>query len=170
MNPDSVTPPFVLTRLFDAPRELVFAAFTQIEHLARWMSPKGMEPVPGTLDLREGGFYHYGMKAPDGSISWGKWTFREIVAPERLVTVVQFSDAQGGVTRHPWAPTWPLYTLSTATFEDQAGKTLLTLDWRALNASETEAQTFNAAHAGMTQGWGGTMDALAAYLAEIQEG
>jgi uncharacterized protein YndB with AHSA1/START domain len=157
--------PFVLTRSFDAPRELVFAAFTQLEQLRRWMGPKGFEMAEGTLDLRPGGAFHYGLRAPDGAPMWGKWTFREIVAPQRLVVVVQFSDAAGGVTRHPMAPNWPLSTLSTTSFSEQHGGTLLKLHWQALDASDEEERTFDASHEGMAQGWGGTMDQLAAHLA-----
>ena len=166
---DHLSAPFVLTRSFDAPRELVFAAFTTLEHLQAWMSPQGFQSVGGTLDLRPGGTYHYGMRVAGGPTMWGKWAFREIVAPERLVTVVQFSDQAGGLTRHPMALTWPLLTLSTTTFTEQGGKTLLTLKWQALNASRDEEKTFDTSHAGMQMGWGGTMDQLAAHLVKMQK-
>jgi uncharacterized protein YndB with AHSA1/START domain len=161
-------PPFCITRVFDAPRELVWQALTELEHLAQWMSPADTEPVPGSLDLRVGGVHHYGMKAPNGQIMWGKWTFRDIVPPERLVVVVNFSDASGGVTRHPMAPTWPLSTLSTTTLTVEGHGTRTALQWQALDADDTENATFDGAHAGMAQGWGGTMDALAACLSGLQ--
>jgi uncharacterized protein YndB with AHSA1/START domain len=162
--------PFVLTRRLDAPRGLVFAAFTEARHLTRWMGPKGFEMSHCSLDLRVGGSFHYGLRAPDGQTMWGKWIFREIVPCERLVVVVQFSDAAGGVTRHPMAPTWPLATLSTTRFADDGAGTLLTLHWQALDASAEEEQTFDAAHAGMAQGWGGTMQQLDDYLASCRHG
>ena len=168
-RPERLSQPFKISRVFDAARELVWQALTQLDHLSRWMSPPGMEPVPGSLDLRVGGVYHYGMKAADGQLWWGKWTFREIVAPERLVTVVNFSDAHQGVTRHPMSLTWPLTTLSTTTLTDQGRGTRMALHWQALDASDEENATFDGAHAGMTQGWGGTMDQLAAYLARLQQ-
>jgi len=155
---------------FDAPRELVFAAFTQSEHLAHWMGPKGFEMTACKVDLRPGGSCHHGLRGPNGATMWGKWTLREIVAPERLVVVVQFSDEAGGVTRHPFAPTWPLATLSTSIFEEVDGQTLLTLHWQALDATAEEEQMFDASHAGMAQGWGGTMDQLAAYLDAVRKG
>ena len=55
---------------------------------------------------------HYGMRTPDGNEMWGKWIYREIVKPERLVVVASFSDAQRGITRHPLSPEWPLETPS----------------------------------------------------------
>ncbi len=163
----SASRPFVLTRTFDAPRELVFKAWTDPEHLKRWFGPKGFTMPSCSLDLRPGGVFHYCMKSPDGHEMWGKWIFREIVTPEKLVVIVSFSDAKGGVTRHPLSPNWPLETLSKSTFTEHAGKTTLTLEWSAFNATEAERKTFDEGHSGMQQGWGGTMDQLAAYLAKL---
>jgi uncharacterized protein YndB with AHSA1/START domain len=96
---------------------------------------------------------------------WGKFVYREIVKPQKLVLVVSFSDAQGGVTRHPMAPSWPLEMLNTVYFEDQGAQTRLTLRAEAINCSEAERQTFIAGHESMRGGWGGTIDQFAAYLA-----
>jgi uncharacterized protein YndB with AHSA1/START domain len=163
--------PFVVVRTFAAPRALVFAALTQEEHLRHWMGPAGMVMSHCRVDLRPGGTFHYGLKAagaPAGPVMWGKWTYREIVAPERLVVVVQFSDEQGGLSRHPPAANWPLHTLSITTLTEADGITTLRLDWRALDATEAEEQLFNSSHAGMQQGWSGTMAQLDAYLASAQ--
>lgn len=165
MNAETTSPPFVINREFDAPRDLVFAALTQAKHLSHWLTPPGLEPVEGDMDLRVGGTYHYGMKMPNGQVAYGMWTFREITPPARLVTVVQFSDAERGATRHPMAPNWPLYVLSTITLWELEGKTRLNLELRALNASEVENEAFNSAHGGMSQGWKGSFDQLATYLA-----
>ncbi|MBS0393862.1 MAG: SRPBCC domain-containing protein [Proteobacteria bacterium] len=165
--------PFVLTRVFKAPRALVWDAWTQSAHLARWMGPAGTRIVKATLDLRPGGTYHYGMEGPGGQVMWGKWVFREIVAGERLVCIVSFSDADGGITRHPGAAQWPLETQSTVTFADHAGigrGTTVVLEWAPYRASAEERAVFAASHAGMTQGWGGTMAQLEAYLAQLVAG
>lgn len=165
--------PFMLQRCFTAPRELVFATLTHAEHLKHWMGPIGMEMNHCTVDLRPGGVFHYGLRPHHSAgepVLWGKWIFREIKPPERLVTVASFSDAAGGETRHPMAPVWPLQTLSAITLADEGGKTLLTLDWRPLNASAAEELVFTSMHASMTQGWGGTMDQLQAHLAAVQKG
>lgn len=164
---DKLSAPFVIERIFSAPRALVYAALTEEKHLGQWMCPPGMELVHCTADSRVGGAFHYAMKPrnmPDVPAMWGKWTFRELQAPERIVVVVQFSDAEGGVTRHPMAAQWPLFTLSTTTLTEVAGGTLMRLEWRALDASEAEETVFNASHDSMSQGWGGTMDVLDAYL------
>jgi uncharacterized protein YndB with AHSA1/START domain len=97
---------------------------------------------------------------------WGKWIFREIVRPERLIFVVSFSDEAGGETRHPWAPDWPLKTLSTLSFSEHDGRTKLTAQGVPLDASESERATVEAGHESMRQGWSGTLDQLAQYLAE----
>ena len=160
------TEPFVISRVFDAPRDRVWAAWTEVERLKQWFSPKGFTVIAAKMDLRVGGTYHYGMRMPDGKEVWGKWTFREIKAPERLVLVNAFSDAAGGITRHPMSPTWPREMLSTTTFKEQGGKTALRLEWAPLNATPEEIATFEAGRPSMTQGWGGTMEQLIAYLAK----
>lgn len=161
---------FVIARTLDAPRPLVYSAWTDPAHLAQWMSPAGCSTLRCTLDLKPGGTYHYGLRTPDGGTMWGKWNFREIAAPERLVFVSHFSDEKGGVTRHPMSASWPLYTLSTITFAEQGKGTLLTIRWLPLEATDEEVRTFNAAHAGMMQGWGGTMAQLEAFLAQARRG
>jgi len=160
--------PFVLTRTFNAPRQLVWDAWTKAEHLSKWFGPAGAEIISAKMDLRPGGMFHYGMKTPMG-VMWGKWMFKEVVAPEKLVVVTSFSDEQAGVTRHPLAPTWPMHTLSNTTFVDKGVKTEMTLSWTPYEATPEEIATFDAGRASMTQGWGGTMASLEAYLAKIQQ-
>ncbi len=165
------SPDFVISRVFDAPRDLVWKSFTDAEYMKHWWGPKGFTVIASKMDLRPGGTYHYGLKAPDGSVMWGKFVYREIKAPERLVSINSFSDETGGITRHPMHMAWPLEMLSTFTFEEQpGGKTKFTVRWSAHNATEAERQTFDAGHDSMRQGWGGTMDQLAAYLAKTRQG
>lgn len=120
------------------------------------------------MDLRPGGSYHYCMKPEGGPAMWGKWNFREIAAPERLVYVGGFSDETGGITRHPMSADWPLQITSTITFKEQDGKTLLTIQWAPFNATEKESQTFDGDREAMTKGWGGALDKLTEQLAGEQ--
>jgi uncharacterized protein YndB with AHSA1/START domain len=160
---------FVISRVFDAPRDLVWKCFTDPEHMKQWWGPKGAKIVKSEMDLRVGGTYHYGMQMPDGSVMWGKQVYREITPKDRLVFINSFSDENGGLTRHPMAPTWPIEMMSIFTFEDQPGnKTKFTVRWWPHNAGDEERKTFDAGHASMTQGWSGTMEQLEAYLANTK--
>jgi len=156
---------FVISRTLNAPRDKVWRAWTEREELMKWFGPKGVTIPVANLNLRPGGVFHYCMRMPDGQDWWGKWTFREIDAPHKLVLISSFSDAQGGITRHPMAADWPLQTLSTTTFEAQGGNTVLTISWSPWQASYVEMKKFAESHAGMQQGWGGTFEQLTAYLA-----
>lgn len=151
---------FVLAREFAAPRELVFAAWTDAKHLAQWMGPKGARGLSAKMDLRAGGSYHYALEMPGGLVLWGIWKIREVVVPERLVVVQSFSDEHGGVTRHPMAPTWPLRMLSRTEFTEHAGRTTVVLRVRPLDATPEEIATFLGGHVSMRGGWGGTFDRL----------
>ena len=160
------TPDFVISRTFNAPRELVWQAFTDPERMKAWWGPKGFTVIASKMDFRVGGTYLYGMRAPDGSAMWGKFTYREIEPPQRMVVVNSFSDEAGGITRHPMSATWPRELLSTFLFEDEGGRTRLTVKWVPLNASVEEIATFDGARESMRQGWTGTLDSLDTYLAK----
>lgn len=157
---------FVISRVLDAPRDLVWECFTRPERMKEWWGPKGVKVVKSDMDLRPGGTYLYGMQVPDGPVMWGKFVYREIVPPEKLVFINSFSDENRGVTRHPMSPTWPLEMLSTFTFEEVAGgKTKFTIRWSPHNATVEERKTFDAGQASMNQGWSGTLEQLETYLA-----
>jgi uncharacterized protein YndB with AHSA1/START domain len=156
---------FVVMRVFDAPRDLLWTCFTDPERMKHWWGPKGFTVIASKMDLRVGGTYHYGMTTPNGSAMWGLFTYREIVPQQRLVFVNSFSDEKGGITRHPSHAKWPLQMLSTFTFEDApGGKTKFTVRWQTLDATAEEQNTFDTRHDSMTQGWSGTMQQLEAYL------
>ncbi|MBO0711092.1 MAG: SRPBCC domain-containing protein [Acetobacteraceae bacterium] len=158
--------PFTIARRFDAPREMVFAAWTDPEKLARWFGPKGAEIIACTNDARPGGVLHYGMRTQEGAIMWGKWVHCEVARPERLVSVVVFSDAACGDTRHPMVPDWPLRTLSHVAFDADGGGTRITIGWFPFDATAAERQAFEAAHGSVEQGWAGALDSFGDYLAK----
>jgi uncharacterized protein YndB with AHSA1/START domain len=157
---------FVISRVFDAPRELVWQAFTDPAHMKEWWGPKGCTIVSSKMDFRVGGTYLGAMRDPAGNVMWAKFVYREIEPPRRLVWEHSFSDEAGGLTRHPLSQTWPLKLLTTVTFDEPLrGQTGVTLRWSPLEATAEEQSTFDAAHDGMRQGWGGSFDQLAVYLA-----
>jgi uncharacterized protein YndB with AHSA1/START domain len=120
----------VITRTFDAPRELVFRAWTEPELLKQWWGPKGFTTPVLTVDPRPGGLFHYCMRSPDGHEYWGRGVFREVVPPERLVRVDSLADEQGNpvpAERYGFNAAHPLETLVTVTFDERGGRTTVTL-------------------------------------------
>jgi uncharacterized protein YndB with AHSA1/START domain len=142
----------VITRIFDAPRSLVFKAWTEPEHMVNWFGPRGFTSKVLKNDLRPGGAYRIHMRGPDGDDHWSQGVFREIVPPERLVMVGSWADADGNPTR-------PETTL-TLLFEDVGGKTRLTL-----HNAVFESVTARDLHEG---GWSTSLDCLAEYLATLR--
>jgi uncharacterized protein YndB with AHSA1/START domain len=155
---------FVISRTFDAPRDLVYKAWTEADRLAEWWGPRGFTVEVANLDLRPGGEFHYGLRSPGGQMMWGKWLFRDIAAPKRMVWITTFSDEEGGVTRHPASSTWPLEMLGAMTLAEKDGKTTITIRTVAHAASAEERATFASSFASMEGGFGGTFDQLAQYL------
>ena len=153
----------VLVRDFAAPRELVWEAWTDVEHLRRWWGPKGFTVESAALDLRPGGSFHYLMRA-GGEEMWGKFVFREVQPPERLSWVNSFSDPQGATARHAAHEAWPLEMLVELTFLENDGVTTLTLRSSPLDASPSERKVFRDGHDSMRGGWGGTFEQLDEHL------
>ena len=158
--------PFVISRTVDAPRDLVWRAWTERDRLMQWFGPKGCTITAARLDLRADGIFHYCMRFVDGKEMWGKFVYREIVPPEKLVWVNQFSDEAGGLTRHPFNPDWPQHMLTTVTFAEDAGKTTITVQWQPIQPTAPELKTFNDNRSGMVMGWTGTFERLDEYLAK----
>jgi uncharacterized protein YndB with AHSA1/START domain len=161
----SATAPFVVSRSVAAPRARVWQAWTEVEHLQHWWGPKGFVVTHCKVDLRPGGLMHYCLRAPDGAEMWGRFLYREIVKPEKLVWVNSFSDEKGGITRHPMAPGWPREMLTTVTFAEQGKGTLIMVNWVPINATEDERRIFEEGRGSMLQGWTGTFEQLEHYLA-----
>jgi uncharacterized protein YndB with AHSA1/START domain len=115
----------VITRIFDAPRPLVFKLWTEPEHLVRWWGPRGFTPISGRMDVRPGGAWARSMRASDGTLIRKHGVYREIVAPERLVLTYITDDAAGNPGPE---------TLVTVTFADLGGKTRLTLHQTAFQS------------------------------------
>ncbi|MBI5058508.1 SRPBCC domain-containing protein [candidate division KSB1 bacterium] len=162
-------PEFVIKRVFDAPREWVYKAWTEPDRLARWWGPRGFSIMRAQLDLRPGGVFHYGLVSQTGQEMWGRFLFREIVPNERLEYISSFSDAAGRVMRYPGHEEWPLEILSIVMFRDTNGGTMLTLNATPWQASEAEQKVFEAGFKSMEGGFGGTFDQLDAYLSSTMK-
>ena len=159
------TKPFVISREFAAPRDLVWRAWSEAEHFGRWFGPKGMKINLVRFDPRPGGMTHYSMEAPDGKVIWGRADYREVVPPAKLVWLNSFSDEAGGITRHPLTnDPWPLQMLTTITFAEHAGTTTVTVHWVPFDSTDAERDTFEKGRESMHMGWTGTLDRLTAHL------
>jgi uncharacterized protein YndB with AHSA1/START domain len=154
----------IITRTFDAPRELVFSAWSDANQLRRWWGPKGCSVGFCNMDLRPGGQLLYSLRMPDGQELWGKFVYREVLPPERLVFVNSFSDPQGNVTRSPFNPKWPLEVLNTVTLGERFNLTTLSLLGEPLNPTGEELDLFESMMSSLHEGFSGTFDQLAAYL------
>ncbi len=155
----------ILERVFDAPCELVFKAFSEAEHLKHWWGPRGWTLTVCNIDFRPSGTWHYCMKCIDekqgdfyGYESWGKAVYLEIVEAEKIVYVDYFSDAEGNEAEN--MPS----SKNTITFVEHEGKTKLVS--RAQYAS-TEALKA-VLDMGMEQGITETWDRLAEHLQSLQ--
>jgi uncharacterized protein YndB with AHSA1/START domain len=166
MTPASDDDAFVISRVFDAPAERVFAAWSDVDQLLRWFAPVGFKASAKTADIRPGGTLHYSMNTPDGRTIWGLWAFREVAPPARIVFLATFSDEAGGLTRNPWTASWPVHVLTTVTFAEHDGRTTLTMHAVPIDATPQEHATFRSGHVQIHAGWTGTLDQLAAYLAK----
>jgi len=173
MNPSSAagaSNDFVLSRVFDAPRDLVWRCFTEPDHMKHWWGPKGFVVDRASMTLHPGGMFHYRLVAANGFEMWGRMTYREISPKDRIVCISAFSDESGGLAPHALAPEWPVEILVTLTFEDDGpGKTRLTVVSSPLDATDDEMRVFVAGHDSMKQGWGSTLDKLADHLAKARQ-
>lgn len=141
----------VTTRVFDAPRELVYRAWTEVKHVQQWWGPKGFTNPVCEMDVRVGGKIRIHMRAPDGMVYPMTGIFEEIVRPERLVFVSSALDDKGNSM---------FDVQSTVLFTEHAGKTTLTLQLRVIKTTAAAPQYLK----GMEMGWTMSLDRLAGHL------
>jgi uncharacterized protein YndB with AHSA1/START domain len=144
-------PELVITRIFDAPRALVFKAWADPKHLAHWSGPRGFTSIGDKMDFRPGGAYRACLRAPDGTENWVRGVYREIVEPERLV----FTHAWEGEGGKPGPE-----TLVTVTFADHAGQTEMRFHQAFFESKESRD--------GHREGWSSSFERLAEYLATLR--
>ena len=140
-----------ITRVLDAPRELVFQAWTDPKRVAQWWGPKGFTTPVCELDVRPGGSILIHMRGPDGKVYPMTGTYREVQPPERIVFVSWALDEKGE----------PLFeVLTTVTFAAEGSKTKQTLVARVIQKTDQAAPYL----AGMEVGWNLSLDRLAAFV------
>ena len=143
----------VLTRVFNAPRHLVFEASTKPEHVKNWWGPRSTKLIVCEIDFRVGGSWRFVMLGPDGKEHVFKGLYHEIVPPERILSTECFDEPAFG------SPEW----LVTTTYEEHDGKTTLTS--RCLHPSRENRDGH--LQSGMEGGAGETFDRLEELLANL---
>jgi uncharacterized protein YndB with AHSA1/START domain len=146
---EGISQELVITRIIDAPRDVVFKAWLDEKQLAQWWGPKDFTNPVCRLDVRPGGNIQIDMRAPDGTVYPMGGTFKEIMEPLRLVFISTAMVDEAGSPQ--------LENLNTITFEEHNGKTKLTLHVRVLKATAAAKQALD----GMEQGWSQSLDRLA---------
>jgi uncharacterized protein YndB with AHSA1/START domain len=141
----------VMTRIFDAPRERVFEAWTRAEHLEKWFGPKGFVITDCESDPRPGGVFRLCMRAPWGGAYWARGEYREVVPPERLVIACTLDDELG---------TSRLEEIINVAFEQSGSRTRLLLNSTARGVGAAAAKML----AGLQKGWTQTVDRLGVLL------
>ena len=139
----------VISRIFEAPCDLVFRAWTEPDRAARWWGPQGFVTTYCNMDVRPGGTFRVCMRSPEGIEHWKQGIYREVVERERLVFTFAWEDAEGKPSHQ---------TLVTVTFSERGDKTELTLRQAVF---ETVEARDNHQH-----GWTSTLERFAEYLAQ----
>lgn len=161
----SELPEYVFDRIFDAPREMVWRAWTDPNILPQWYGPN-VETIIHEFDLKPGGAWLGEMKWGDTS-HYSKVVFQEIQHQEKLVWHHSSSDADWNIAANSMMPDWPKTLLTTVTFEDRGDQTNVRLTQVPIDATEAEISCFAAMMAGMDKGWGSGYAILDEVLAKL---
>ena len=166
---DTKVEPSIITREFNAPRKLVFDAWTKVEHLNNWMFP-----MPGCTcefvqaNITGDGTSLHKITMPNGFEMWLFTKYEEVKSPEKLVFLQYMSNEQGDILPNPQMPNWPKDMLATLSFEELSESTTkITFLWEPRNPTPEELAVFEASRADHHKGWGAGMEQLANYLGTL---
>jgi uncharacterized protein YndB with AHSA1/START domain len=149
----------VITRVFDAPRERVWKAWTEPELAMKWWGPKTFTSPVCKIDFRVGGKYLFCMRDPNGKDFWSTGVYKEIIIPEKIVATDSFADEKGNTVpalHYGFGEDFPKEMTVVITFEDIGGKTKMTLRHIGMPAGDMSKMA--------GQGWNESFDKLAAIL------
>lgn len=154
----------IITRVFDAPRQILFEAFTNPVHLKNWWAPKGFSTTFCSVDLKIGGLFRYCMTSPDGNDFWGRGIYKEINKPNLIVYSDCFTDKDG----NPVPPSHYGMQLTTIqesiveiTFEEVMQSTKVTLKYSRMTELGQEREMAE-------QGWNDMLDALENFIVKMK--
>ena len=155
---------FQITRTFNAPKQLVFDAFTKAEALAQWWGPANMGIDVLKLDFRPQGVFHYSMKMGD-TVRYGVFHYVAIEEPNKIQWINSFANEAGEIIQAPFPGlVFPKEVMNIMTLTEDNGVTTLHLTGYPINANEEEEQTYYSMFASMNAGFTDTLDQLEAYL------
>lgn len=159
---------FVINRSFNVPIETMYEMWTNPKHFQQWLAPTGYSMTFLRSDIKVGSSTFYLMTDGEHVKMYGRAKYLELNRPDRIVYTQQFCDEKEGISRHPFAPTWPETMLTTVTFtEEGPERTRVTVNWEPFgSATAEEIETFLKARGGMTQGWTGSFDKLDEYISK----
>ena len=149
----------IITRIFDAPRELVWKAWTEPEHIKHWWGPKDYTAPYCNIDFRVGGVYLFCMRSPEGRDFWSTGIFREIIKLERIVCTDCFADEKGNIvpaSHYGMSMDFPLEKLWKITFQEQDGATRFSLQYTGIPSGNINDVA--------NQGWNQSLDKFAETL------
>jgi uncharacterized protein YndB with AHSA1/START domain len=162
--PENKQQGIIVSYEFDAPRSLVFHAFSQAEILAQWWGPAGFTMTVVDFDFKPGGHCLFKMENED-SIMWARFVYGQICEPERIELTLSFSDEHGGICKAPFFDAWPLEIMNVFTFTEMSGKTRVENNCYPVQASTAEMAAFNEHKFSVRDGLSAAMQVLEQYLA-----
>ena len=162
----SEIPTYVLERIFDAPRGLVWQTWTDPKLLHRWYGPN-VETIIHQFDLKPGGAWLNEMKW-GGKSDFSKMLFQEVTQREKLVWHHSSTDSNWNIITSPMMPDWPRVLLTTVIFENRGDKTSVRLSQVPIDATDAELACFAKVMARMDKGWGSGYAILDQMLVELQ--
>lgn len=164
---DRSVEPLILHRDFKAPMKLVYETWTREEHLCRWQVPNGKVTCEYKFaDIREGGEALHRMLMPNGNAMWLLTRYHEL-QPHHTIVFTQYQSNENGEIIQPPMPNWPKEIRVTLKLSETNGITSMTFTWQPINPSREEAEAWLAASHQAGNGWAGSFELLAGYLAKI---
>lgn len=151
-----------IIRVFDAPRRLVFKAWTEPQRMMQWWGPRGFTCPVCRINLRPGGVFHSCMRSPEGQEFWSRGVYRDILEPELIVLTDGFADEKGNPVspeQYGMGPDWPHEAIIHVTFTENEGKTTLALLHSPIPPCRERDMC--------RQGWNESLDKLAEYLKRV---
>lgn len=152
-----------IIRKYDAPRELVFEAFSTAEAMSAWWGPVESETTVISFDFRPKGIFHYKMESPNGTM-YGRFVYGNIQSPESIEFINSFTDEKGNIVQDPFGINWPLEVYNKITLTEENGKTTLMLKGYPINPTDEQYKSFIDMQENVQAGFNATFNQLENYL------